>query len=1003
MVQHDMSLREYWRILKKRKIAVLLTTIVLGVLSILFAVLRAPTPLYSSSCSIRFEKEMAIEGIYARTVAWAHQVDIETVISLLKSYPVIREVAERLGKVPKGATAEGSPLRPEAEEAIADLQSKVEVSREKFTNIIDIKVTDNSPLFAPEFANAIASTYKELHAEEQNKRSTEALRYITEQLKEASQKLRESEDEFNRFTRENKLVFIDLQSKNQLSKAKGIRDEIRRLDEAKTELNELAVKLKQFIASPSGSNNDFYSMNGNKQYQGANDSLVELLLKRDSLLEELTPRHAQVVELQGEIVEVARKMGMIAQFQIKNIDKRRENFKNELVEVDEKTNELMEKKFEYDRLKRRVDSYGEMTTLLERKSQEASIRRAERPEEIAIERPPLLPTSAINPPRTVATAAMGTIIGLILGMLIAFIRETFDTSLGAIEDVEETLGTKVLGVISHGDTKSIEESLRDKDGKDLDSSQVRRRLQLVSHFVPNSIIGEGFRSLRTNIQFRDLEKKIKTLEITSASPQEGKTMVAMNLAITFAQAGMKTLLVECDLRKPVFAHILGIENTPGITDVLLGNHPVRDVVRTITDIIVGRLSMEEVLSSPGLDNLNIITSGTIPPNPGELIDSKRLGDFIEEVKRDYDLVIFDTAPILSTADPLILGRKVDAVLLVYRVGAISRRLLKRSMVQLSQVKCHVTGVVLNDLKADVSPDFQDFKYYKYYRSYGRDREAEKQDEGDSNSVLHSDAIICSQNTPSEIGEYGRVHHQTGEGLTKKRPSALRLVLLLMVLGLMIAGLLWQNGVMPIEAYLIKDKAVSTQAQNGFPEKKALQRIKIPPLAPVAFKPEPAALKELSDTAIQLSPVVTTRFPYSVRSGSFRTLEKVQKAVVLLKTRGLDPYWCEVDLGAKGKWFRVFVGYFTDLENANEFKERHELNKGFISKAAYAVQIGKYLPEKNLDPRIANLKGTNLSPYFIEDPVEGYRLLTGAFVTRQAAEELAQRIRKTGTDCKVVLR
>lgn len=1003
MAQHDMSLREYWRILKKRKIAVLLTTIVLGVLSILFAVLRAPTPLYSSPCSIRFEKEMAIEGIYARTVAWAHQVDIETVISLLKSYPVIREVAERLGKVPKGATAEGSPLRPEAEEAIADLQSKVEVSREKFTNIIDIKVTDNSPLFAREFANAIASTYKELHTEEQNKRSTEALRYIAEQLKEASQKLRESEDEFNRFTRENKLVSIDLQSENQLSKAKGIRDEIRRLDEAKTELNELAVKLKQFIASPSGSNNDFYSMNGNKQYQGANDSLVELLLKRDSLLEELTPRHAQVVELQGEIMEVARKMGMIAQFQIKNIDKRRENFKNELVEVDEKTNELMEKKFEYDRLKRRVDSYGEMTTLLERKSQEASIRRAERPEEITIERPPLLPTSAINPPRTVATAAMGTIIGLILGMLIAFIRETFDTSLGAIEDVEETLGTKVLGVISHGDTKSIEESLRDKDGKDLDSSQVRRRLQLVSHFVPNSIIGEGFRSLRTNIQFRDLEKKIKTLEITSASPQEGKTMVAMNLAITFAQAGMKTLLVECDLRKPVFAHILGIENTPGITDVLLGNHPVRDVVRTITDIIVGRLSMEEVLSSPGLDNLNIITSGTIPPNPGELIDSKRLGDFIEEVKRDYDLVIFDTAPILSTADPLILGRKVDAVLLVYRVGAISRRLLKRSMVQLSQVKCHVTGVVLNDLKADVSPDFQDFKYYKYYRSYGRDREAEKQDEGDSNSVLHSDAIICSQNTPSEIGEYGRVHHQIGDGLTKERPSALRLVLLLIALGFMIAGLLWQNGVMPIEAYLFKDKTVSTQAQNGFPEKKTLQRIKIPLLAPVAFKPEPSALQELSDTAIQPSPVVTTRFPYSVRSGSFTNLEKVQKAVVSLKTRGLDPYWCEVDLGEKGKWFRVFVGYFAEWKTANEFKERHELNKGFISETAYAVQIGKYLPEKNLDPRIANLKGTNLSPYFIEDPVEGYRLLTGAFVTRQAAEELAQRIRKTGTDCKVVLR
>ena len=1003
MAQYDIDLREYWRILKKRKLAVLLTTIVLGVVSTGFAVFKAPTSLYSSSCSIRFEKEIATEGIYARTIAWTQQVDIETVISLLKSYPVIKEVAERLGKIPKGTTVEGRPLRPETEEVIADLQSKVEVSREKFTNIIDIKVTDSSPVFARDFAHAIASTHKELHAKEQAKRSTDALRYIAEQLKEARQKLREAENEFNRFTRENQLVSIDLQSENQLSKAKGIEDEIRKLGEAKTELSELVVKIREFVAKPSGASNEFYSMNANKHYQAANDSLVELLLKRDSLLEDLTPKHPQVVEIQRKIIEVARKMGMIAQLQINSIDKRQKEVENELADIGKKTNELMEKKLEYDRLKRRVDSYSEMTTLLERRSQEASIRRAERPEEVTIVKPALLPTSAINPPRTVATGAMGVIIGLILGMLIAFIGETFDTSLGAIEDVEETLGSQVLGVIPHGDTKSIEEVLRDKYGKEADASNVGRKVQLISHFAPNTVIAEGFRALRTNIQFRNLEKRIKTLEVTSASPQEGKTMVAINLAITFAQAGMKTLLVECDLRKPVFAHILGIENTPGITDVLLGNYPVRDVVRTITDIIVGRLSMQEVLNSPGLDNLNIITSGTIPPNPGELMDSKRLGDFIEEVKKDYDLVIFDTAPILSTADPMILGTKVDTVLLVYRVGAISRRLLKRSMVQLSQVKCHVTGVVLNDLKADVSPDFQDFKYYKYYRSYGSDREAEKQEEGKSNSVLHSDTILCPQDAPPEIREYAAVHHQTGEGLTKKRPSALRLVLLLMALGLMIAGLLWQNGVMPIDAYLIKDKVVLTQAQDDFPEKKALKRVKMPPLAPVAFKQESAALKELSDTTIQPSPVVATRFPYSVRSGSFRTLEKVQKAVASLKKKGLDPYWCEVDLGAKGKWFRVFVGYFTDLENANEFKERHGLNKGFISKTAYAVQIRQYLPAKNLEPQIANPNGTNLSPYFIEDPAKGNRLLIGAFVTHEAAERLAQRIRETGTDCKVVLR
>ena len=1001
MRQYDINLRGYWRVLKKRKLTVLLTTIVLGVLSTLFCVLRVSTPLYSSTCSIRFEKEIAAEDSYARTIGLAQKIDIETVISLLKSYPVIKEAAERLGKITEGAAPEGLSSASNVEEVIADLQSKVEISRGKFTDIIDIKVTDNSPVLARDFANVIALTYKELHVKDQYKKSTEALRYIAEQLKETRQKLGKSEDDFNMFVLENQLVSIDLQSENQLSKAKGIRDEIRQLEEGKIELNELVVKLRRFIENPSGSNNDFYSVYADKQYQGSNYSLVELLLKRDSLLKNLIPKHPEAAELQSKIVEVARKMSMIAQSQMNNMDKRRKDFEKELAEVDKRTNQLMEKNLDYDRLKRRVDSYTEMTTLLERKSQEASTRNAEKPEEVTIIKPALLPTKSINRSSKSAIGAMGVIIGLILGMVIAFIMEAFDPSLGVIEDVEEILGAQVLGVIPHGELKGIEEFLKDKNVKQASASKFERKLQLVSHFAPNTFIGEAFRSLRTNILFGDQEKKIKTLAVTSASPQEGKTIVAANLAITIAQAGMKTLLVECDLRKPLFADILGIENTPGITDVLLGNYLVSDVVRTITDIMIGRMSVEEVIKSPGLENLNIITSGTIPPNPGELIDSKRLADFIEEVKKDYDFVIFDTSPILSTADPMILGTKVDTVLLVYRVGGITRRLLKRSMVQLSQVKCHVTGVVLNDMKADVSPDFQDFKYHKYY-SDGGEKKSEEQEGGDGDSQLYNDAAMLISQIPSEMGEYDRAYYKKGEGLAEKGSSALRLGLLLIGLGLIIAGLLWQNGILAIDAHLFENKAALTKAEIALPEKKAVEQIKMSSLAPVAFEPKPSAPQEISSTSITPSPAHPS-YPYSLRDGSFRTLEKVQKAVALLKKKGLDPYWCEVDLGEKGKWFRVFVGYFKDQKDANEFKKRHALKKSLLTKTAYAVQIGGYLSDKKLDPQIRNLKRTYLSTYFIKDPVEGYRLLIGAFVTHEAGEGLAQRVRETGTDCKVVLR
>ena len=183
-------------------------------------------------------------------------------------------------------------------------------------------------------------------------------------------------------------------------------------------------------------------------------------------------------------------------------------------------------------------------------------------------------------------------------------------------------------------------------------------------------------------------------------------MVATNLAITMAQGGMKTLLVGSDLRKPGIDKAFGVDRSPGLSEVLIGEHPWRETVKTVTDIILGKMSWDEIMLTPGLDNLHIITSGTPPQNPAELIDSKRLEEFIEEVKKEYDVIIFDSSPILSTADAAILGMKMDGVLLVYRVGSISKGLLKRTVSQLEQVQCNLMGVILNGMKPDISPDFQ---------------------------------------------------------------------------------------------------------------------------------------------------------------------------------------------------------------------------------------------------------------------------------------------------------
>ncbi len=1008
MRQYDINLREYWRILNKRKFAVILTAIIIGAFSTILAVLRTPVPLYTSTCSIRFEKDTTVQGVYARTISWYDKVDIETLISVIKSYSVMEEVARRLGKIPN--ETQDLSLRPDIADKIAEIQSKLEVFQEEFTNIIHIAVTDNNPIFAQKLANTIAVTYRELHAKEQNKRGTEALKYIAEQLTNARRKLREAEDEFSGFERRSQIISIDLQSESLLLRTREIGDEIRKLNDAEAELAELLVKLDQFIDYPSDSGNDFYSYStyATEEYKEANDNLLKLLLRRDSLLKEYTSRHPEVIAMKREIIEVARRMVIIAELQVDGIYKRKADLDEARAEVKQKTNQLMGKKLEFNRLKRKVDSYNNMVALLEQKNQEASIRIAEKPEEVTMVRPALMPTSAINPPKTVATGLIGVVVGLILGMVMGFVLETFDTSLAAIEDVEETLGTQVLGIILHGDVKSIEESLQDKD-KEIPLSHFKRGMHLVSHFAPQSMLAESFRALRTNIQFRGVEKKITSLAITSASPQEGKTTVSCNLGITMAQAGRKTLLVESDFRRPGVSKAFGIELNPGLTDVLLGNYAFRDVVKTVTDIIIGKMNLDEVMMTPGLDNLHIVTGGTMPPNPAELIDSNRLVDFLEEVKEKYNVVIFDTPPVLSATDAVILGRKADAVLLVYRVGAVSRGLLKRSAVQLSQAECNIVGVVLNDMKAAVSPDFHGYKYYQYYYSYGP--EGPEKEKGDKATRLWSyvEAKKLKYKTSKEKAGPDKDSSRSSKKAQAKKVASSRLMLLLVALGFLIVGLLWQNGVLSVGANLfdrpapgkpLKETSVEETARTSS-GKKIVDRVKPAVSVPDSNKEvPPASSKAASSHSDRMTALV--KYPYSLRTGSFKSLSGAREAVDSLKAKGLSPYWAQVDMGERGKWLGVFVGHFETSDKANELKQKHGLTGTLVSETPYAIEIrgGAANEESHKNPALRRMGG---SPYYIDNAQGGRRLLVGAFATQTVADRLAGRLKKAGLDSKVVLR
>jgi len=367
---------------------------------------------------------------------------------------------------------------------------------------------------------------------------------------------------------------------------------------------------------------------------------------------------------------------------------------------------LPEVALEMARVQRDVKVNEDLFGLLKTRYQEVQIRERERIEEVRIELPATEPTAPSNPTDLGTKLLAGLAVGLLLGLVLAFTVESLDTSIGTIEDVESFLAVPVMGLIP---------DIGPNDLAIPGAPEGRQEAQpfLITLQNPSSTIAEAYRSLRTNLDFVALERQIKTIVVTSASRTEGKSTTAVNLAVTMAQMGRKTLLVETDLRKPFLHFAFGIPKEPGLAEAILGNQPWTAVVRTVTDLMLGRLGLDQIVGAPNIDKLHLITSGSPPSNPAEFLNSQRMTELIAAFREQFDIVIFDCAPVLPVTDAAILASKTDGTLLVHRVGTVARAALRRSKTLLENVHGRVLGIVLTGLKAEISPDFEELEYYRY--------------------------------------------------------------------------------------------------------------------------------------------------------------------------------------------------------------------------------------------------------------------------------------------------
>ncbi len=286
-------------------------------------------------------------------------------------------------------------------------------------------------------------------------------------------------------------------------------------------------------------------------------------------------------------------------------------------------------------------------------------------------------------PRVMVNTALAAVVGLMLSIGIIFLVEALDDTLRSPEDVSRQLGLPVLGLIARYEMGG--------EGDPITAAQ------------PRTPVAEAFRSLRTNIQFASVDKPVRRLLVTSPSPSDGKSTVAINLGIVLAQSERRVAIIDADLRRPKLHKLVRLSNRRGMSDLF----------------VQPKVFLDGTLQKTEIPNLLALSSGSLPPNPSELLGSGKMVQILDQLSEQTDVIIIDTPPVLAVTDASVLSPHVDGIILVVKPGVTKLAACRQAVDQLRRVGANILGVVLNDVELKRSRYYYNYKgYYAYYESYG---------------------------------------------------------------------------------------------------------------------------------------------------------------------------------------------------------------------------------------------------------------------------------------------
>jgi capsular exopolysaccharide synthesis family protein len=350
---------------------------------------------------------------------------------------------------------------------------------------------------------------------------------------------------------------------------------------------------------------------------------------------------------------------------------------------------------QYARLERGLKLNESLYLTMKQKYEESRITEAGQLGKVRILDPALI-AKKIKPNKNM-NVLFGIILGIGLGVGYAILREFLDNTVKSVEHLERK-GLTILGIIPAMESASANKSATAAAAPSKGGTDFRRRL--ITYEDPKSPISESYRSLRTNVAYASIDKKIKSLLISSSQPGEGKSTTAANLAIAFAQLRKKTLLVDADLRKPVQHNVFGHPRGPGISEYLIGE---------IEDI-------DSIIHQTKVENLFILTAGGLPPNPSELLGSDRMSQLVDQLEQEWDMVLLDSPPIVAVTDASMISAEIDAIAMVVKAGSTERSAVDRALDMMRNVNAPLIGAILNGASQENLGGKYAY-YYSYYNYY----------------------------------------------------------------------------------------------------------------------------------------------------------------------------------------------------------------------------------------------------------------------------------------------